>query len=326
MPMPILDCVELRKAFHGLGCDGPAVISILAHRSAEQRSQIREMYCTMYQEDLLLRIKSELHFNFKKAMLLWVSDPPSRDAFILRDALSSHIFSSSSRRRRILIETLCLQSPEDLRCITEAYSSRFHRSLHDDIFTSTEGICRSLFARYLVSEHDAKCGAEMGINGASEEAKELSESLGSRAGNIDVTVFLRILTTRSRQQLLTIFDAYKHMYGKDVHKALKKEPAEESQETIRAVIKFISNPPRFLAKTLYKSMKGLGTDDDTLIRVVISRAEVDMKDIKSEFVRKYKVSLNRTISSDTSGNYRMFLMALIGANYTSRETFLSRIL
>jgi annexin A7/11 len=63
---------------------------------------------------------------------------------------------------------------------------------------------------------------------------------------------------------------------------------------------------------LYHSMKGLGTDDNTLIRIVTTRAEVDMQYIKAEFSSLYNKSLERMITGDTSGNYRLFLLTLVG--------------
>jgi hypothetical protein len=59
------------------------------------------------------------------------------------------------------------------------------------------------------------------------------------------------------------------------------------------------------AKTLYESMKGLGTNDLSLTRTVVSRCEVDMVQIKAEFQRAYNQSLgqfikvsNRIVSCD----------------------------
>ncbi|ONM54834.1 Annexin D5 [Zea mays] len=59
-------------------------------------------------------------------------------------------------------------------------------------------------------------------------------------------------------------------------------------------------------------MKGLGTDDKTLIRVVVTRTEIDMQYIKAEYFKKYKKPLAEAIHSETSGNYRTFLLSLVG--------------
>lgn len=50
------------------------------------------------------------------------------------------------------------------------------------------------------------------------------------------------------------------------------------------------------AKVLHKSMKGLGTDDESLLRVVISRCECDMVQIKEAFQRDYKQTLGQFIA------------------------------
>jgi len=61
-------------------------------------------------------------------------------------------------------------------------------------------------------------------------------------------------------------------------------------------------------------MKGLGTNDTMLIRVVVSRTEIDMQYIKAEYQKKYKKALGTAIHSETSGHYRAFLLALVGPN------------
>lgn len=68
----------------------------------------------------------------------------------------------------------------------------------------------------------------------------------------------------------------------------------------------------FLMQLLYKAMKGLGTDDSTLIRIVVTRAEIDMQYIKAEYQKKFGKSLVDAVHSETSGHYRTFILALIG--------------
>lgn len=67
-------------------------------------------------------------------------------------------------------------------------------------------------------------------------------------------------------------------------------------------------------QALRKSMKGLGTDDTALIRMVVTRAEVDMHYIVSEYRKRYKKTLYNAVQSDTSGHYKTFLLSLLGPN------------
>lgn len=62
-------------------------------------------------------------------------------------------------------------------------------------------------------------------------------------------------------------------------------------------------------------MESMRTNDDTLIRVIVSRIEIDMQYLKVEYLKKYKNTLNDGVHSETSGNFRDFLLELLGHNY-----------
>lgn len=49
----------------GFGCDSGAVVNILAHRDATQRSLIQREYKAMYHKDLIKHLKSELSGNLE---------------------------------------------------------------------------------------------------------------------------------------------------------------------------------------------------------------------------------------------------------------------
>ncbi|NXP08463.1 ANXA7 protein, partial [Thinocorus orbignyianus] len=72
------------------------------------------------------------------------------------------------------------------------------------------------------------------------------------------------------------------------------------------------NRPAFFAERLYHSMKGAGTDDSTLIRIIVSRSEIDLVQIKQMFAQMYQKPLSAMIASDTSGDYRRLLLAIVG--------------
>lgn len=65
-------------------------------------------------------------------------------------------------------------------------------------------------------------------------------------------------------------------------------------------------------QVIKNSIVGLGTDEDSLNRAILSRAEIDMIKIKEEYFNVYKRSLVDDIIGDTSGDYKKFLLTLLG--------------
>lgn len=97
-----------------------------------------------------------------------------------------------------------------------------------------------------------------------------------------------------------------------IEKAIESEFSGDVRTGLLTIVQCVRSKSDYFAKTLHKSMKGLGTNDKQLIRVVVTRCEFDMGDIKNRFEDMYGKSLKSWIEGDTSGSYKKALLTLIG--------------
>uniref|UniRef100_A0A8D0P554 Annexin n=1 Tax=Sus scrofa TaxID=9823 RepID=A0A8D0P554_PIG len=268
------DAQTLRKAMKGLGTDEDAIISVLAYRSTAQRQEIRTAYKSTIGRDLLDDLKSELSGNFEQVILGMMTPTVLYDVQELRRAMKG-----AGTDEGCLIEILASRTPEEIRRINQTYQLQYGRSLEDDIRSDTS----FMFQRVLVS---------------------LS------AGGRDEGNYLDDALVRQDAQ----FDEYKRISQKDIEQSIKSETSGSFEDALLAIVKCMRNKSAYFAERLYKSMKGLGTDDNTLIRVMVSRAEIDMMDIRANFKRLYGKSLYSFIKGDTSGDYRKVLLILCGGD------------
>ncbi|XP_073066689.1 annexin Gh1-like [Primulina eburnea] len=303
VPSVAEDCEQLHKAFSGWGTKEGLIISILAHRNAAQRKLIRQVYAETYGEDLLKALDKELTNDFERVVLLWTLDPPERDAYIANEATKR--WTSSNQ---VLVEIACARSPKELLLARDAYHTRFKRSLEEDVAYHTTGDFRKLLVP-LVSSY-RYCGEDVDLTLAKREAKILHEKISEKACSDDDLI--RILATRSKAQINATLNQYKNEFGNDINKDLKADPKDEYLSILRATVKCLVYPEKYFEKVIRLAINSRGTDEGALTRVVVTRAEVDMKVIIDEYYRRTSVPLDRAITKDTTGDYEDMLLALIG--------------
>ncbi|KAL1786323.1 annexin A2 [Sigmodon hispidus] len=107
-----------------------------------------------------------------------------------------------------------------------------------------------------------------------------------------------------------VFERYKSYSPYDLLESIKKEVKGDLENAFLNLVQYIQNKPLYFADRLYDSMKGKGTRNKVLIRIMVSRSEVDMLKIRSEFKRKYGKSLYYYIQQDMKGDYQKALLYL----------------
>jgi annexin D len=94
---------------------------------------------------------------------------------------------------------------------------------------------------------------------------------------------------------------------------LKADPKDEFLGTLRAIIRCFTCPDRYLAKVIRLALGGMGTDENSLTRVITTRAEVDLKLVMEAYQKRNSVPLERAVAKDTTRDYEDILLALLGA-------------
>ena len=69
-------------------------------------------------------------------------------------------------------------------------------------------------------------------------------------------------------------------------------------------------PSEYFATRVYEAVKGAGTKDKMLMRILITRDEVDMPQIKQCFQKLYGKDMVQVVKNDTMGDYKKLLVEL----------------
>lgn len=125
---------------------------------------------------------------------------------------------------------------------------------------------------------------------------------------VDEQTIIDILTQRTYLQRREIAFAYEKRAKKDMISALKGALSGSLESVILGLMKSTS---QFDASEIRGSIKGLGTDEETLIEIVCSRSNNELVEIKKVYKELFKKEVEKDVAGDTSGNFAKLLLALV---------------
>ncbi|XP_043932248.1 annexin A2 [Protopterus annectens] len=291
--------------FPPVGVDENTILNILTKRSNAQRQEIATAYQKRTRKELANVLKNALSGNLETVILGLMKTVPQYDASELKASMKGLGTDEDT-----LIEIVCSRTNDELREINQAYKEMYKTELEKDIVSDTSGDFRKLLVALAKGKRDENISI-IDFEKIDQDARELYEAGVKRKGT-DVQKWITIMTEGAIPHLQKVFERYNCYSPYDMEESIKKEVKGDLENAFLNLAQCIRNKHQYFADKLFDSMKGKGTKDKLLIRIIVSRCEVDLLQIKREFRKKYGKPLNSCIAQETKGDYQKALLNLCG--------------
>ncbi|XP_073695725.1 annexin A1a [Garra rufa] len=298
------DAGILDRAIKAKGVDEATIIETLVHRSNAQRQQIKAAYQQATGKPLDVALKGALKGELEEVVLGLMMSPAQYDAFLLQGAMKGLGTDEDT-----LVEILASRTNKEIREIKQVFKQEYKKDLEAAIKSDTSGEFRNALLALSKGVRSEERVVQEEL--ADKDARALYEAGEKRKGT-DCSVFIDILTSRSPAHLRRVFQLYSKYSKSDVAKAIDLELKGDIENCLISIVKCAGNKPLYFAEKLNQAMKGSGYKGKILTRILASRSEIDLAQIKQEYHKKFGKSLYQDILDDTKGDYEKILLALVG--------------
>jgi len=315
------DAKKLREAMQGLGTRKAPIVAILSGKTVGQRIEIRKAYEADVGRNLFSDIESEWQIggNFERILKVLIRDPYERDANFLFKAMKG-----IGKDSALITEVICTQESKELVNIAAAYKIMFpEHDLVEDLKSEYSENPETLLVNLIEGKRAA--AGPIDLDQAKKDAEALYQAGEKRMMGCDESVFIDIFSTRSFGQIAAIGDAYPQFPKKktDLGKAIKKKTGGVLRMALKGILDMARDPTAYWATRLHKALVGqmIGTHDTSLIRIIVSRAEIDLQTIEAIYASENGKALQDVLMHDTSRFYMKTLLSIVNGNKDDLNTF-----
>ncbi|KAK1890976.1 Annexin A2 [Dissostichus eleginoides] len=280
---PGRDATRIDTAIKTKGVDEQTVIDILTRRSTEQRREIAFEYERIAKKDLSVALKGALSGPLEALLLGLMKSTAQYDASELKASMKG-----LGTDEETLIEMVCSRNNEELLEIKRVYREMFKKELDKEVAGDTSGDFAKLLLALVQTKRDepSNCLYEAGVQ---------------RKGT-DVATWISIMSQRSS------YSPY------DMKESIRKEVKGDLEKSFLTLVECFENRQLYFANRLNEAMKSKGAREKVVTRIMVSRCEIDLMKIRSEFRKTHKRTLYQTIAEHTKGDYQKALLSLCGGD------------
>lgn len=282
---------HLHDAVRGQGTDEVCIVRILARFTNRQRKRLLQEYTERFHEDLMTVMESEFSGTANEVVTALLYSPVTFDIKSLHKAFEDQDFNS-------IVSIIISSRNDSLMDIKDDYFAEYGKTLENELSKlEDEDVKHILVSLLNVDRSSAKKRADK--MAARERATLLFD---------DGDILSLLCEPLGRNQLRETFAAFLHLHRVNIAQFIDDRCSTLSQHarnTLKDCVLVIENPPRYFAKEMAKA------DELKMLRIMVSRSEIDLYYIKKEFLSLYTRQLHDAIDKQCSYDYAKLLKAIL---------------
>ncbi|KAI9563873.1 hypothetical protein GHT06_011340 [Daphnia sinensis] len=300
---PNNDAARLFDAIDGWGTDEDKIISVLCYRTASQRDVITTTYNNQH-GNLANDLQSDLGGSFQTLTIMLTHGMIKFLSIELHDTMAR-----AGTDEKSLTEIIMSRSNQELSEIRTFFLDYYGHTLVSEIEGDTSGAYQRLLIQMAEGLRDES--NLLNMTAVEEDVVGLYEA-GPAMEGTNEDLYIDVFSLRSYVHVNQVAIRYEEKYGTSLTTVVTTEfEGKDMGNALVSILQYSRDKAKYFASRFHESIAGAGTADQDLMRLTISRCEIDLGNIKTAYQNIYAVSLSSDVSDDTSGSYRSALLALI---------------
>ena len=276
--------------------DYSSMTDFITRKTHKERMRLRQVYKQKFDKDLMSDLKSSFAGIYLKIILGLFTDPVEFDIDYIYKCLKE------DTSYNILIEIFASRPDWYLNKIKNLYQRKYNIELEEHIKEGTLDDFKKLLLQILQSERSTNQSPDI------DQCRKLAEDLEQEESEnltVDSPIINSIFIKSSPQELVSISQEYNKSTQKLITQTIDEHFKGNVKNLLNAILMAKISPSEYYANFIHESID----DEDIILKVIISRAEIDFTQIKKYYLKLYENNVVNDIKKD-SHEYTNLLVAI----------------
>ena len=275
------------------------ILNIAMTNNLQNRIAIAQYYKAAYNQTLFDDINSKIGGDFGNCVAQMFLTP--------LEFCIHHLKIGLKKSNECVFEMLTSKTPEELKIIENAYRRNTGKELKTDITKTFSGAVGNNLLNLFDTPRTTNSNPN--VNDCNRYAKKLIDK-EAKYWTEDENLFKEVFIQRSPEELILIARCYLKATGNNLMDVIEKKTKGKHQTLLREILYNNIMPHELYAEKIYSAIKGAGTNEEILSRVLVARSELDMPLMREIYLFKYNITMKEDIIGDTSGSYQKICVYL----------------